>query len=169
MAQNIGKIFESQIKKSVPDYALLYRLPDSAQSFGGGNLRFSNRNPFDFLLWDSIKHKLYAMEMKTVSGKSISFERNKQEKGEIHFHQINGLNDWNKFDGITCGFVIEFRQLEKTIFLEISEFNKLISVITKKSFNFNDLTENDISYIVIKQEKSRTRYIYDIDTFLRDN
>ena len=169
MAQNIGKIFESQIKKSVPDYALLYRLPDSAQSFGGGNLRFSNRNPFDFLLWDSIKHKLYAMEMKTVSGKSISFERNKQEKGEIHFHQINGLNDWNKFDGITCGFVIEFRQLEKTIFLEISEFNKLILAITKKSFNFNDLAENNISYIVIRQEKSRTRYIYDIDTFLRDN
>lgn len=169
MAQNIGKVFESQIKKSTPDYALLYRLPDSAQSFGGGNLRFSNRNPFDFLLWDSIKHKLYAMEMKTVSGKSISFERNKQEKGEIHFHQINGLNDWNKFDGITCGFVIEFRQLEKTIFLEISEFNKLISAITKKSFNFNDLAENNISYIVIRQEKSRTRYIYDIDTFLRDN
>ena len=71
---NIGKVFEEQIKKSVPDYALLYRLPDAAQSFGGSNtLRFSRKNPFDFLLWDSKRHILYALEMKTVSGKSISF------------------------------------------------------------------------------------------------
>lgn len=49
MAKNVGKIFEEQWKKSTPDYALLYRLPDAAQSFGGSNkLRFSSKNPFDF-------------------------------------------------------------------------------------------------------------------------
>lgn len=168
MASNVGKIFESQIKKSVPDYALLYRLPDSAQSFGGGNLRFSNRNPFDFLLWDSIKHKLYALEMKTVAGKSISFERSKEEKKEIHYHQIKGLNDWNRYDGITCGFIIEFRQIEKTVFIEIVEFNKLIDKIPKKSFNFDDLNEYQIQYLIIEQRKARTRYTYDVDKFLQD-
>ena len=167
MANNVGKIFESQIKKSVPDYALLYRLPDSAQSFGGGNLRFSNRNPFDFLLWDSIKHKLYALEMKTVAGKSISFERSKEEKKEIHYHQIKGLNDWNRYDGITCGFIIEFRQIEKTVFIEIAEFNKLIDKIPKKSFNFDDLNEYQIRYLIVEQRKARTRYIYNIDKFLQ--
>ena len=91
--KNQGKIFEESIKKSVPDYALLYRLPDAAQSFGGGsNLRFSQKNPFDFLLWDSYKHILYALEAKTVQGQSISFERNKSEHGEIHYHQISGVN-----------------------------------------------------------------------------
>lgn len=168
MASNVGKIFESQIKKSVPDYALLYRLPDSAQSFGGGNLRFSNRNPFDFLLWDSIKHKLYALEMKTVAGKSISFERSKEEKKEIHYHQIKGLNDWNRYDGITCGFIIEFRQIEKTVFIEIAEFNKLIDKIPKKSFNFDDLNEYQIQYLIVEQRKARTRYTYDIDKFLQN-
>ena len=72
MAQNIGKVFEEQLKKSIPSYALLYRVPDSAQSFSGGNLRFSRKNPFDFLLWDSLKHKLYALEVKTVKGKSCN-------------------------------------------------------------------------------------------------
>lgn len=168
MPQGIGKVFENSIKKSIPDYALLYRLPDAAQSFGGGNLRFSRKNPFDFILFDSHKHILYALEMKTVAGKSISFERNKQEKGEIHFHQINGLNEWNRFDGITCGFIIEFRQIETTVFIDIAEFNKLVAAIPKKSFNFDDLDGYGIRYLIIEQKKARTRYTYDIDKFLQN-
>lgn len=164
---NVGKIFEAQVKKSVPDYALLYRLPDSAQSFGGGNLRFSNRNPFDFLLWDSVKHKLYALEMKTVSGKSISFEKDKSKTKEIHYHQIQGLKEWNKYDGITCGFIIEFREIEKTVFIHINDFDKIMTLIPKTSFNYDDLIEYGINHTVIKQTKARTRYTYDIDEFLK--
>lgn len=168
MAQNIGKIFEASFKNSVPDYSLLYRLPDSAQSFGGGNLRFSNKSPFDFILWDSNRHRLYALEMKTVAGKSISFENDKSDKGTIHYHQIAGLNNWNKYDGITCGLIVEFREIETTIFLEISEFNKLVANIKKKSFNFKDLSDNKVNYMVINQQKKRTRYTYDIDNFLKE-
>lgn len=167
MANNVGKRFEADFKKSVPPYALLYRLPDSAQAFGGNNnLRFSKKNPFDFLMWDSKKHILYALELKTVAGKSISFERKKEEKGEIHFHQIEGLNKWNNYDGIVCGFIIEFRKIEKTVFINIEDFNKLISVIPKKSFNFDDLNEYRINYTVVGQAKARTRYTYMIDEFL---
>lgn len=105
--------------------------------------------------------------MKTVAGKSISFERSKEEKKEIHYHQIKGLNDWNRYDGITCGFIIEFRQIEKTVFIEIAEFNKLIDKIPKKSFNFDDLNEYQIRYLIVEQRKARTRYIYNIDKFLQ--
>lgn len=165
--KNTGKVFEESLRKSVPDYALLYRLPDAAQSFGGSNtLRFSRKNPFDFLLWDSKRRTLYALEMKTVSGNSISFERSKEENKEIHYHQICGLNEWNKFDGIICGFVIEFRKYEKTIFIDIDTFNKLVEITTKKSFNIKDLDTLDLPYYIIPQEKKRTRYAYDIDAFL---
>ena len=165
--QNIGKKFEQAIKESVPDYALLYRLPDPAQSFGGGSAtRFSRHNPFDFILWDSKRHVLYALEAKTVSGKSISFERNKGDSGVIHHFQSAGLNNWNEFDGTVCGFIIEFRALEKTIFLDIESYNWLIGQIDKKSFNIGDLDENGLSYFVIPQTKKRTRYVYDIDSFL---
>ncbi len=169
MANNTGKRFEADFKKSVPSYALLYRLPDSAQAFGGSNnLRFSSKTPFDYLMWDSKKHILYALELKTVAGKAISFERSKDENREIHWHQIEGLNKWNKYDGIICGFIIEFRKLETTIFLDISDFHKLIETIDKKSFSLDDLSKNNIPHIVISQNKKRTRSVYDIDAFLNE-
>ena len=166
--QNIGKVFEEQIKKSIPSYVLLYRLPDAAQSFDrNSGLRFSHKNPFDYIMWDSKQKILFALELKTVQGKSISFERDKTEKGTIHFHQIDGLNKWNKYDGIICGFFIEFRQLEKTVFIDIDSFNKLISCVQKKSFCFDDLDYFEIPYIIIGQKMNRTRYTYDIESFLK--
>lgn len=164
---NVGKQFEYDFKKSMPDYVLLYRLPDAAQSFGrNSNLRFSRKNPFDFLLWNSKKHILYALELKTVKGSSISFERNEQEKKEIHYNQIKGLNDWNKYDGIICGFIIEFRKIETTVFIDIETFNKLIEKIDKKSFSYLDLIENKLNFKIIPQTKKRTRYRYDIEKIL---
>lgn len=165
--RNVGKLFEEDFKKSIPNYVLLYRLPDSAQSFGGSNnLRFSRKNPFDYIMFDSKKHILYALELKTVSGKSISFERDKDESGEIHYHQIKGLNEWNKFDGIVCGFIIEFREIETTVFIEIESFNYLIENIDKKSFNYNDIQNSGLPYFIIPQTKKRTRYTYDIENLL---
>ena len=166
---NVGKKFEQDFKKSVPDYALFYRLPDAAQSFGGNNnLRFSNKNPFDCLIYNPNNHVLYAIELKTVKGKSISFERSKGESKEIHFHQIEGLNLWNKYDGIICGFIIEFREIETTIFIGINEFNELINKISKKSFTIDDLNNNRIKYFIIPQKMVRTRYTYDIEYFLKN-
>lgn len=165
--QNVGKIFESSLLKSAPDYALMYRLKDPASSFGSNNsLRFSPKNPFDYIIWDSKRRILYAIEAKTVAGNSISFEREKEDKGTIHFHQIEGLNYWSKYDGTVCGFVIEFREHEKTIFLRIEDFLKLTESISKKSFSILDLEKNDIKYTIIPQQKKRTRYTYDIDSFL---
>lgn len=164
---NIGKIFEQQIKKSIPDYILLYRLPDSAESFNrSSTLRFSRKNPFDYIMWDSNAKVLYALELKTVKGKSISFERDVCDKGEIHIHQINGLREWDKYDGVICGFIIEFRELEKTIFLTINDFDRLISIIQKKSFNFDDLNKNEIQYIIIPQTKQKKYFLYDIKEML---
>ena len=164
---NVGKQFELNFKKSIPDYVLLYRLPDSAQSFlNNSKLRFSRKSPFDYLMWDSQRHILYALELKTVKGISISFERDKEEKREIHYHQIKGLNEWNKYDGTVCGVIIEFRELETTIFINIQELNELIKVIPKKSFNFADLDEYKIKYFIIPQKKLKTNYRYDIHHML---
>lgn len=166
--KNEGKRFEDDIKKSVPDYVLYYRLPDPPQSFGGSSiLRFSRKNPFDFLMWDSMNRTLFAIETKTVKGKSISFERNKNENGLIHIHQIDNLKKWNEYDGIKCGFIIEFRQIETTVFIDIESFHKLSNIITKKSFTIKDFDDNNLEYIVIPQVKKRTRYIYDLDKFFK--
>ena len=167
MSKNQGKIFEEDWKKSMPNYALLYRIPDPAQSFGGSNnLRFSRKPDFDFILWDSQRHILYALELKTVGGKSISFERSDKDHGEIHANQINGLNKWNAYDGIVCGVIVNFRGIKKTVFIDISEINRIINNTPKKSFNFDDLEKHQIKYTTISQWKLKTRYRYDADGFL---
>lgn len=172
---NKGKQFESSLRKSATDtgYVMVYRLADAAQSFGGSNnLRFSRKNPFDFFFFDAMRGILYGIEAKTVQGKSISFERNKSEQGIIHYHQIQGLNEYNtkeysQFERTCFGFIIEFREIEKTIFIKIEDFDQLISSIEKKSFNYNDLDKNNIQYYVIPQIRKRTQYAYDIDYLLR--
>ena len=164
---NIGKKFENAIKRSAPDYMLLYRLPDAAQSFGGGNkLRFSWKNPFDFLLWDSQRHMLFALELKTVAGKSISFERTAEDVGDIHLHQVEGLLGWSQYDGITAGFIIEFRAIETTVFIPISGYMALINAISKKSFSRKDLDDYKVPYVQIPQKKLRTQYRYDIESMV---
>lgn len=169
LSMNSGKIFENDFKKSAPDWLLVYRLPDAAQSFGrSNNLRFSRKNPFDFLLWDSIGRNLFAVELKTVSGKSISFERSKEESKEIHYHQIIGLKEWSRYKNTICGFIIEFRAIEKTVFLKIEDFLRLISIITKKSFTIQDLEEHNIPYLVVPQCKLRTHYKYDVDFLIKN-
>ena len=145
------------------------RIPDAAQSFfKSSNLRFSRKNPFDFLLWNPKTLTLYTLELKTVKGKSISFERTKEDHGEIHYHQIIGLENFEKIGECVCGFVIEFRELETTIFLPIVEFIKLVQLITKKSFNYNDLINNNINHIIIPQSMLKTHYRYEIEYFLKE-
>lgn len=164
---NEGKRFEQDFQSSVPDYALIYRLRDPAQSFGkNNNLRFSARNPFDYLMWDSMNRNLYALELKSIKGNSISFERSKDDRGDIHYYQIEGLNHWNKYPGIICGFVIEFRSFEKTIFLSIIEFNRLSNIIQKKSITLNDLEIYRIQYTIIPSRLVRTHFRYDLNSFI---
>ena len=93
---NTGQIFEAQIQKSVPKYAKLYRLPNAAQSFAHSSAtRFSNKNPFDYILWDSKSHILYAFELKSVKGKSITFERSADKVKEIKLPKPLGKIFWN--------------------------------------------------------------------------
>lgn len=164
--KNTGKIFEDDLKKSIPDYVMITRLKDSSLNYNRTeNSKYSTNNPYDFLLWDSKHFKLYALELKTVNKKLISFERTEKDKGKIHYHQINGLKIASSFDGVVAGFVIEFRECRTTIFIEINNFIILINSIDKKSFNLSDLENSNIDYEIIEQHIKRTRYSYDMDTF----
>lgn len=167
MKKNLGKLFEQRWKKSCPDYVLAYKLPDTPQAFGSNTFRFTNKNPFDYLMWDSERHILMALELKSVGGNSISFERDKEDNGLIHLHQINSLLKWSAYDGIVCGFLIEFRKNEKTVFVEINDFKKLIDTIEKKSINYGDFEKYGVRHIEIPQKLARVNYTYDVELFLK--
>ena len=163
---NIGKRFENNFRDSVSDDILYYRLKDSAQSFGNSNhLRFSSKNPFDCLLYKS--PSLFALELKSVGTSSISFERSKDEKGIIHYHQIQGLNEWGKHEGVIAGLILNFRHKdgnENCYFVHIQDFVNMVQTLDKKSFNEKDLC--NYNPLIIKSEKKKVNYRYDISKFI---
>lgn len=174
MSKNSGKVFEDDFKKSIPDYCLLIRLPDPPQAFTQrSDTRFSNKNPFDFLMYDSNSRLLWTLELKSTKFKSISFEDVNIEEVQnkmIHKHQILGLMNCAKYDGVCSGFVYNFRDeknnVERTYFQDINDFNKMVDKIGKKSLNELDLIL-DGNAVKINGVKRRVRYAWDIDGFLK--
>lgn len=154
---NPGKVFEQQFIKSLPDDFYKLRLHDSASSFGSNDaLRFSMKSPFDFVLWR--KPYMYCVELKSTKGKSFSFERSKDEHGEIHYHQIQALLEADKY-GATAGLVLDFRE-SGTYWLDIKALRNFMNTSTKKSINEKDVMDN--FGIMIAKQKLRVNYKYDL-------
>lgn len=174
MTDNSGKKFEKQFKLSVPEYCLLQRLNDPPQSFTKSSFsKFSIKNPCDFLMFDSISHILYCLELKTTKYKSMSFEDIKSEGKQnkmIHKHQILSLLEFSKFENVTAGFILNFRDeksgIERTYFQNITDFHTMYQKINKVSFNEIDLIMNG-NAIKISGIKKRVNYQWDLEEFLK--
>lgn len=167
ISQNIGKRFENSWKASCPDYLLVYRPPDSAQSFDMSHkLRFSQRSPCDYIMYDGKRNTLWALELKTFNG-SCSFERTKDDNGIIHHYQVESLKKFAIYNNVCSGLILDFRKTENTYFLNINEWDVLVNSISKKSFNETDL----LLYchpVLISKNKMRINYRYDVEKFLDD-
>lgn len=112
-------------------------------------------------------HHFFCLELKTVAGKSISFEKTKNDKGEIHYHQIEYLKSCLSFENVIPGLIIDFRGTGNTWFLHIKGWDELISSITKKSFNESNL----LSYahpLLISKKKLKVNYRYDVEEFINN-
>ena len=144
MSKNVGKMFEDSIKKSVPSHIFLIRLNDSPQAFKKSKLtRFTPKNPFDYICFDTISRTLFCLELKTTSNKYMSFEdvnSDEEQNKMIHKHQIKGLLRASEYNNVVAGFLFNFRleDNELTYFMEINDFHKMCNSINKKSFNIMD-------------------------------
>lgn len=165
MSQGVGKIFESQWKKSIPEDVMYFRIPDPPQSFQN-TARFSIKPPFDCFMF--YKGTLFCLELKTTKGKSFSVEINKDDKGMIHYHQIENLREYSKYGGIIAGLVLNFRVEDKgteiTYFISIKDFDNMMNKLGKKSFNAIDLIKNNA--IKIESTKKRTLFLYGVKDFI---
>lgn len=170
MATNVGKRFEENWRKSVPDNVLYYRLKDQAQSFSRfSDLRFSSKNPCDCFLFSS--PYLFALELKSVGTTSISFESEEDEKKKntkvIHYHQIKGLREFAGYKNVIAGFLFNFRKkdgTEITYFQHINDFDQMIDSINKKSFNEKDLMQ--FNPIIVNSRKLKVNYRYYVSELL---
>ena len=176
--KNVGKKFEEDFAKSVPDYCYVDRLKDTAQSYNKSNkTKFTWNNKCDFYLWDKIGRNFYGIECKSTKNKSMSVQLSKEEddKKMIKYHQIKSLREMSKYD-IVAGFFLNFRHfeddedkskyIETTYFLHINDFDIMMGELGKKSFSELDLIRLG-NPIKISGKKKRTRFCWDLDEFLK--
>ena len=174
MSQNVGKKFENNFKSSVPENVMYHRLHDAPQSWSQDKgTRFSWQNPCDaFLFQDGM---LLALELKTTKDKFYTFEKEKgtNKTAKIHYHQIEGLREFSKYNSIIPGFVLNYRinedtsdYTELTYFIHIDDFDRMINDLNKKNFTMLDLLK--YSPIKIESIKKRTNFKYEVGSFLNE-
>lgn len=172
---NSGKVFETNFKKSIPDYVLYHRLNDSTGTFSGGsNLRFSPKQPCDAFLWNGYTNTFYALELKTSKSGNFTYEEinceEKQPSKMIHKHQILSLDSLSKYAGTVSGFIFNFRSedsgIECTYFQEICNFLTMVNKIGKKSFNKSDLLK--YNPVEIEGRKKIKNWSWNVEKFLND-
>lgn len=171
MSKNEGKIFEDDIRNSVPNYAKLLRLPDPPHSFTQrSDTKFSKKNPYDYECFDSIRRTLYCWELKSTHQKYIGFQTSEKDNREvlIKWHQIEGLTKAAQYKNVVSGFLLNFRLdngEQLVYFFDIKNFNKMRKNINKKSLNIMDAVL--YGAVRINGYKKRTRWSWNIDEFLQ--
>lgn len=167
MSKNLGKRFEEDLKKSVPDKYFVYRLRDSAGAWqGGSNTRFTASNICDFIVFAN--GWIHLLELKSHKGASIPIAPKQNDKGKItHYgvikvNQVKGLEKEYKKDHVNAGFIFNLSEKEKTYFVTIPEVEQAIKE-DKKSLNLEWL---ELHGMLIPQEKKISRYKYDLSGLL---
>ena len=117
--KNLGKKFEEDWRKSVPENVFFYRFRDSSGAWSGNNqLRFTPSNIADNLLF--YNNCLFLNELKEHKGKSIPLDKiigNKTKE-----KQINDLYEANQFQNVFCNIIVFFSDIERCFALDIENF-----------------------------------------------
>lgn len=154
---NLGKRFEQNFKRSVPDNIFYYRFRDGSSSWGGNDkVRFQQTNICDCFMFDG--DYLYLLELKSTKGKSLPFNNIKE-------HQIKDLLWASDYANTICGLVIEFSELSECYFIEISQLKEFYDKTNRKSIPVDYLREKGIK-IEIKKLKVNNRF--NISKFVKE-
>ena len=147
-SKGIGKIFEEEVKASFPEDFYVERYKDDTAGFYGVS------NPADYRLY---KYPYtFLLELKTHKGKSIPLDK-------IRDSQIRGMFRASQHIGIFAGFLINFRDLEETYYIPVSDVMIYISLTERKSIPVEWCRDKGIR---ISQTKKRVRYSYDLRSWL---
>lgn len=160
MAENIGKIFEAEIRASIPPAFYVERYKDDTSGFYGVS------NPADFRIY---RYPLtFLLELKSHRGKSIPLAK-------IRGSQLKGMSRANNYKGLYCGFILNYRDLEETYYITFSDLVAEYFVIDcngkfivkpegRKSIPVKWCREYGTR---ILQKKKRVRCSYDMAGWLR--
>ena len=151
--KSIGKVFEEEIKASIPKEYWFYRFKDNASSFSGGeNTRFTTSNIADCEVMT--EEFLFILELKSHKGSSIPFTCIRK----------NQIEEMSKVDHIRIKpyFILNYREKEKTFAVEARELKNFMESTERKSIPFDWCRENGIEITGIKK---KVRFKYKLDEF----
>ncbi len=160
MPDNIGKIFEAEIKASIPYDFYVERYKDDTSGFYGVS------NPADFRVY---KYPLtFLWELKSHKGQSIPLSK-------IRGSQLKGMAKADRYTGVYCGFLLNFRDLEETYYISFSVLAGTFYIKTETGdIEINPTGRKSIPVswcreygIQIAQRKKRVRYSYNLADLLR--
>jgi len=146
--KNEGKLFEESLKSSATEQGVFfYRIKDVNPMFLKPNAKVGKND------YDSFAYKypnLFAIELKSTQGKSISFD----EK-IIKEHQIKSLQSAAEHRGLIAGFIFNFREYDNyTAFVHITDFIEIMELsqkqITKHNYK-SKLNKSSIGLDIVKE------------------
>ena len=158
--KSVGKIFEDEIKASIPVDFYVERYKDDTAGFYGVS------NPADYRIY---KYPLlFLLELKSHKGKSLPLAK-------IRENQIKGMLKAAKYAGICAGFLINYRDLEKTFYISVREIvAEYYEVDTRGNVKAKEGIRKSIPVEwcedhgeIIGQELKRVRYKYNLEKFFR--
>lgn len=157
MAKNEGKLFEEDIKKSIPEGYWFYRFKDGTGNFGGTkneNVRFQAHNISDCEVMG--KKYLFILELKSHKGASIPFNC-------IRDTQLKEMSEINH-ELVKAYFIFNYRDLESTFAIDVQTVKKYIKEADRKSIPIKWAIENGIE---ITSTKKKIRFKYDLENFFK--
>ena len=147
--KNMGKVFEKEVKDSMPEDCFLERYKDDTSGFYGVS------NPADFRLY---KYPvLILLELKTHKGKSLPLSK-------IRESQLKGMLKAVEYYGVYGGYLVNFRDLEETYYLGVRLVDAFIEYEKRKSIPVEFFRKYGF---LIPSQKKRTLYRYDFTEWLR--
>lgn len=159
---NEGKKFEQDFKNSIPSKCWYYRFKDGTANFDGAkeedsdeyknkNVRFQAKNICDCMVFHA--GFLYLLELKSTKSKSLPFSM-------IRDNQIKELTKADDFNKIIPGFIINFRAVSETYFMNIRQFNEFVETTDRKSIPL-DFFRIECTLVPQELRRVRTRYLLD--------
>ncbi|WP_331722134.1 Holliday junction resolvase RecU [Alkalithermobacter thermoalcaliphilus] len=146
--------------KSFPLNVFTYRFRNSAGAWGGdkdsNKTRFTANNICDFMCHNPYSKETILMELKSTKQKSLPLSN-------IKNNQLVGLCNASTYEGVKAYFIINFREVEETYAIEAEKIKDFIENTDRKSIPIKWCRENGI---LIEQEKKKSRYRYNVDSFL---
>lgn len=152
MPKGPGKMFEEDFISSVPKRCDVTRLKDAGGWSDATNMRFTSKNPCDFIIWSKQTRRMYKFELKSVQGKSMPFANIKQ-------HQLDSLCE-SRNKGVFALFVVNFRAVNETYLIKPEMIEACIENGVRKSLS---LAEAQAGGFFVKQKLKRIRYRYDLE------